>query len=154
MRRLFLPTLARFGRDQHGSMVIETALVAPILTVLALGGFEASRIVARQTEIQSAVAEAASIVRATPPETPEERTTIRNIVATSLNLTNSQDVTVTEVYRCGTSENYQSNNTGCGSDTLSTYIRVNISTSYSPKWTEYGIGEDIDYNVERTVLVG
>ncbi|MBD3814032.1 MAG: pilus assembly protein, partial [Betaproteobacteria bacterium] len=33
-------------------------------------------------------------------------------------------------------------------------IRVNMSTSYTPEWTNYGIGSTLNYNVERTVLIG
>ena len=56
--------IARIRRNEDGSMAIETAFVAPILLVLALGGFEVSSMVARQTELQSAAAEAAAVVRA------------------------------------------------------------------------------------------
>lgn len=51
----------RLAADQTASMAIETALVTPVLVVMTLGGFEASAMVARQSELQSAVAEATSL---------------------------------------------------------------------------------------------
>ena len=34
-------------RDQQGAMVIETAIVAPVLVLMALGAFQVSQLVAR-----------------------------------------------------------------------------------------------------------
>ena len=47
--------------DTRGS-ILETALVLPILLTMCLGGYEASQLVARSTEIQTAVAEASAIM--------------------------------------------------------------------------------------------
>ncbi|MBD3728460.1 MAG: pilus assembly protein [Sphingomonadales bacterium] len=149
-----LARLARFRRDCRGSMVIETAIVAPVLVALALGGFEASRIVARDTELQSAAAEAAAIVRASTPDTAAKRTTIRSVIATSTGIP-AENITVSEVYRCGVDTAYVTASSSCADpDTVTTYIRVNMSTSYTPEWTNYGIGSTLNYNVERTVLIG
>ncbi|MCP5396726.1 MAG: pilus assembly protein [Sphingomonadaceae bacterium] len=152
--RSFLADLARFGRDQRGSMMIETAVVIPVLAILALGGFEASSIVARQTELQSAAAEAAAIVRAAKPDTAAKRTTIRDVIATSTGI-EAQNIAVTQIYRCGTGSNYITNDSSCSDpDLLSTYIKVEMTTTYTPRWTEYGVGSAITYNVDRTVLIG
>ena len=72
--------LALLVRDDRGSMAIETAFVAPVLLLLSLGGFEVSQMVAGQTELQSAAAEAAAVVRAVAPETTGERNTVRSII--------------------------------------------------------------------------
>ncbi|MGB3165575.1 MAG: TadE/TadG family type IV pilus assembly protein [Alteraurantiacibacter sp.] len=154
-------------RDERGSMAIETAFVAPILLVLALGGFEVSTMVARQTELQSAAAEAATVVRAVAPETAEEQNTIRDIVATSVcgNTTptvaedgkstcNSATVGVVPLYRCGTATNYSTTNGGCGSDVQYEFIRVDISDKYAPVWTKFGVTSGFDYNISRTVQIG
>ena len=58
--------LTRLLSDRAGAMTIETALVAPILLTLSLGGVEAGSMVARQSELQSAAAEALNIVQAAP----------------------------------------------------------------------------------------
>ena len=143
----------RFARDDRGSMAIETAFVAPILLVLALGGFEVSQMVARQTELQSAAAEAAAVVRAIAPETAADRTTVRDILATSTGIA-KEKVTVTEVYRCGTATAYSTTKNLCGSITEYKFIRVDLADSYAPVWTQWGVGSGFNYNVRRTVQIG
>lgn len=146
--------LSRLVRNQDGSMAIETAFVAPILLVLALGGFEVSSMVARQTELQSAAAEAAAVVRATIPETAEERTTVRDILKTSTGLTDDQ-VTIAEIYRCGTATDYSTTSGSCSSSVSEyKFIRVDISDTYTPVWTKFGITKGFDFNISRTVQIG
>lgn len=136
-----------------GTMAIETAIVAPVLIVLAIGGFEVSSIVARQTELQSAAAEAAAVVRAAVPETVQARTAIRDIVMTSTGLTIEQ-VSVAEVYRCGTDESYVASKELCGeSDHVNTYIEVAMTDTYQPLWTHFGVGGPMDFNISRTIQV-
>ena len=144
---------ARLRQDEKGSMAIETAFVIPCLLTLALGGFEVSTMVARQTDLQSAAAEAASIVRATVPETQAERDTVRDVLASSTGLDSSQ-ITITEIYRCGIATNYVINSDICGGDIKYKFIRVDLTDSYVPTWTEWGLGSGIDYNISRTVQIG
>ncbi|MFB0611482.1 TadE/TadG family type IV pilus assembly protein [Aurantiacibacter poecillastricola] len=156
MRTGILRPLARragIRADERGSMAIETAFVAPVLLILALGGFEVSTMVARQTELQSAAAEAAAVVRAVIPETAADRTTVRNILATSTGLATNQ-ITVTEIYRCGTATAYTNTADTCGSVTEYKFIRVDLTDTYAPIWTEWGVGSGFDYNVSRTVQIG
>lgn len=148
-----LARIARIRRNEDGSMAIETAFVAPILLVLALGGFEVSSMVARQTELQTAAAEAAAVVRAVIPETAEERTTVRDILVTSTGLTNEQ-VTITEVYRCGTTATYVTVADTCGSGTQYKFIKVDLTDTYAPIWTKFGVTSGFDYNISRTVQIG
>lgn len=145
---------------EAGAMAVETVIIAPVLITMAIGGFEVGSIVARQTELQSAAAEAASVVRAAIPETEAQRTAIRDIAVTSTGLT-SQDVSVVEVYRCGTSQRYRSSASLCESlwwwdedDGISKYIQITIVDSYQPMWTEFGIGSAFTFGVTRTILVG
>lgn len=148
-----LANIARIRENENGSMAIETAFVIPILLILALGGFEVSSIVARQTELQSAAAEAAAVVRATIPETAEQRTTVRDILVTSTGLTEEQ-VTITEIYRCGTADDYVANSGTCGGATQYTFIQVDITDTYNPVWTQFGISDGFTYNISRTVQIG
>ena len=145
--------LRRLRRDDAGSMAIETAIIAPVLLALSLGGYEVGSIVARQTELQSAVAEAAAIVRASAPEDANARTTIRDILMVSAGLTSDQ-VSVTEIYRCGTNTSYVTTADSCGSARENTYIRVTVSDTYHPMWTEFGLGSSVDFAVTRTIQVG
>lgn len=161
-----LARIARIREDQDGSMAIETAFVTPVLLIMALGGFEVSTMVARQTELQSAAAEAASVVRAVAPETQTERNTVRDIVATSLcgkttptvtdglATCNNVTVRVTPIFRCGTATDYVTVGGGCGSDVEYAFIRVDLTDRYSPTWTEWGVGSTISYDVSRTVQIG
>ncbi len=154
MTMMCAPTrIAQLKCNENGSMAIETAFVAPILLVLALGGFEVSSMVARQTELQSAAAEAAAVVRATIPETAEQRTTVRDILATSTGIS-SENITVEEVYRCGTAAAYTTNAESCGSGVEYKFIKVDINDTYTPVWTKFGVTSGFDFNVSRTVQIG
>lgn len=145
--------LGRLRRDQRGTMVIETAIVAPVLVLLSLGSFEASRIVARQTEIQTAVAEAAQIAIAAKPDTAGERSTIKSILMASGNLTASE-VTITNMYRCGATASTVAAASSCaGSDVITTYLNIAVTDTYTPLWNDFGVGGAINYNVTRQVIV-
>jgi Flp pilus assembly protein TadG len=144
--------LHRLARQSRGTMAIETAIVAPVLIVMSVGGFEVSSMVARQSELQSAAAEAAAIVRAVPPEDSGQRTTIRDVLKVSTGLDN-QHVTVTEIYRCGTATAYVTTDNCTSGQAKSTYIRVILQDTYTPSWTQFGVGGPISYNVERTVQI-
>jgi phage tail sheath gpL-like len=149
-----LRTLARrLARNGDGSMAIETAVVAPVLVMLAIGGFEVSTIVARQTELQSAAAESAAIVRAAIPETQSEFKTIKDVITASTGLANNQ-VDVSVVYRCGTNSDYVLTKDVCLSTTAYEFVRVRMTDSYSPLWTEFGLGTALSFQIERTVQIG
>ena len=75
--RVLLRTLFR---DTRGSMAIETAFIVPVLAVMSIGGFEVSGMVSRQSELQSAVAEAAQIAIASTPDEQSERNTIESVI--------------------------------------------------------------------------
>jgi Flp pilus assembly protein TadG len=147
-----LPFLSRLRSAERGAVAIETAIVAPVLVMMALGAFDASSIVARQTELQSAAAEAAAIVRAKPPTDASERTTIDDVVEVSAGLTEAQ-VTIAEVFRCGTATVYALSDTCLVDEKVSTYIKITVTDTYEPVWTQFGVGEDVSYNIERVVQI-
>jgi len=146
-----LPTLLALSRNKAGTMAIETAIVAPVLILLSLGAFDASRMVARQSELQSAISEATSIVLASPPETVEQQDTLEQVIEASTGLA-ADEVTLTEVYRCGTDEDFVNDPSTCASsDLASTYIQLRITDTYTPQWTQFGIGGPMNYDIQRTV---
>lgn len=143
----------RFLTDTSGSVVIETAFVVPVLAVLALGGFEASRIVARQTELQSAASEAAAVVLANPPNLQSERDTIEDIVEASTGLADDKVLLILK-YRCGTANTLTDVAAGCSIDeSVAEYIQIQMSDIYTPIWTGFGIGSPVNYNVQRRVQI-
>lgn len=149
MKQIFsAPALAA---NLSGTMAIETAIVAPVLILLSLGAFDASRMVARQSELQSAASEATSIVLASPPESAAERDTIEQVIEASTGLA-ADKVTLTEVFRCGTDADFVNTADSCPShDVTSTFIRLRITDTYTPQWTHFGIGSALNYDIQRTV---
>lgn len=145
--------VAKLARDQRGSVAIETAIVTPVLILMSLGAFQASGVVARQQELQSGAAEAAEIALAKTPTTEQARTTLRDIVRTSLGLADSQ-VSVTNLFRCGMDDAHVDLQSDCiTGDPVATYIRIDVSDTYVPEWTHLGIGGPIELNVVRTVQI-
>ena len=139
-------------RDERGTMLIETAIVAPVLILLSLSAFQVSQVVARQTELQGAAAEALGIAMAAPPTTATERNTLRDVIVSSTGLSQSE-VTVTEVFRCGSATTYVNSASSCTGVKIANYVRIQLTDTYSPLWTQFGIGRDLNYNVDRYVLV-
>lgn len=139
-------------QDERGAISVEMAFIIPVLLVMALGSFEVSSMVARQSELQSAAAEAASIARAATDADPE---TIEEIMVASTGL-EADKVTITQVFRCGTYHEYTTNPTqDCAEDdVVSTFIQIQLSDRYDPVWTKWGIGSGFDYNVNRTTQIG
>jgi Flp pilus assembly protein TadG len=149
-------SVAALLADQTGAMAIETAIIAPILIVLSLGGVEAGSMVARQSELQSAAAEALSIVQAKPPTTAASRTAIRDILKASTGITDNTKAKVEEIYRCGSTATFDDNGDeehDCGTADYSTYIKITLIDTYTPSWTALGVGATINYNVVRTVQI-
>ena len=147
--------LATLLSDLRGTMAIETAIIAPVLIALSIGGFEVSSMVARQSELQSAAAEAVAIVMAATPETQTEVDQIEAVVEASADIA-EEDVTFELKYRCGTADlltraELDALETPCEEELVSSFIVITMSASYTPVWTTYGLGQEIQYNVTRSV---
>ena len=152
-----LGTFRRLAACMGGSMAIETALVAPILATLSIGAFEASTIVARQHELQSAASEAETIAMTASGGVETDLSTIKDILEDSVNLA-ADDITVVTKFRCNTDEQLldpdQDGNNPCAEDAVvSTYLELSMTDTYSPVWRQFGIGSDIEYNVVRMIQV-
>ena len=153
-----LPSLVRaILRDRTGAMAIETAFVVPILATMCLGGFEASQLVARNTELQTALAEAAAISLARQPQTQEDIDTIIGIVAVSTGLDPDPDegeIVMLRKYRCATEANLRDSNAACDPDEpISAYLELTLNDSYDPIWTEFGIGSTVEFSKTRMLQI-
>lgn len=149
MRSSFLPRLLG---ETRGTVAIETALVAPILVALSLGGFEASQMVARNNELQSAIGEAQAIVMAATPDDDAKRTIVEGVIEDSTGLDDDQ-VSLALRYRCGTTASLVSDTSTCGTTTFSTYIQITVSDTYQPGWTSFGIGGPVAMSFTRKVQI-
>ena len=140
---------AQLCRDQRGTMVIETAIVAPVLVLMSLGAYQVSALVARQSELDGAAAEGAAIAIASPPNTDAKRTTLQQVVTASAGGTAA--VTVSAAYRCNSSAAYVTASSSCTSGVISNFVKIYITDTYTPTWVQYGIGSNITYRTTRYV---
>ena len=144
---------ARRGRDEEGSVVVETAIVLPVLVMMALGGFEASQIIARENELQIAIAEAAEIVLATIPEDQEDLDAIEEIIEASAGLPDG-GVILQKKFRCDATAALVDDTSSCGADAvISEFIHLNVFASYQPLWTSFGIGGTVPFNIRRRIQI-
>ncbi|MBV1916455.1 MAG: pilus assembly protein [Sphingomonadaceae bacterium] len=157
--------LSRLGRDSNGSMVIETALVTPVLILMSLGGFEVSHMISRQHELQGGISEATAISLAANLGAETDVTELATLLRSSLDLTDGQ-VVVQKVFRCDASTNFvelssecenfygsSTDNSGGGNDadTISSYVKLQLTDTYTPVWSKFGVGGAVTYKVERMV---
>lgn len=150
MRALF----KKLRENRRGTMAIETAIVAPVLIIMSLGVFETGKIVARQHELQSSANEAAMIVLTANMGPEVELAEMKSIIRDSVDLTDTQ-ITLTREYRCNTATGRIKIKGNCvvGSS-VSEYVVVKVTDSYTPTWTAFGIGKAISFSVDRSVQVG
>lgn len=140
-------------RDLRGSMVIETAIVAPVLILMALGTFEAGTIVSRQHQLQSGAAEGEIIAMAAAQGAATNADQIRDIIADSLDLS-PEKVKVTRMYRCNASANRVSTKDNCPAKAVVTsYVNIVINDTYTPVWTQFGVGGPVNFRVNRMVVL-
>jgi Flp pilus assembly protein TadG len=148
--------LSQLREQTRGSVVIVTAIVAPILILLSLGTFDAGRMVARQNELQSAAAEAEAIVQASVPEDDDAREEVRGVLLASTNPNNAHPATTVaeaEVFRCSTGADLVTVNNCVDAAQVSTFVKITLTDTYSPQWTAFGIGRPVNYNVVRMVQI-
>lgn len=146
-----LALLRRLRDERDGAAAIEAAFVMPVLAMMSLGSFETANVIARQSELQGAMAEAASVALAAEPTTPSRRDTLKGIIENSVG--EGPTVTVDEAFRCGTSTQLVTTTAGCGTTRASSYVKVALTETYTPIWAKYGLGNPLTFRVTRYVLV-
>lgn len=157
---VFGTLFTKLGPDENGAMLVETALVTPMLVLMSLGAYQISGIVARQAELESAASEASAIALASKPDTAAERTTLANVISTSTGLpvantggtASTKSVAVTEAFRCGSATTFITNEADCVTGHMSSFVQITLTDVYTPPWAEFGVGSDINYNVTRYVM--
>lgn len=148
-----LSHIREIAREERGAVLIETAFIVPILAVLTLGGFEASMIVSRHLELQSAAAEASAIMLARVPDEQSERDTLKQVIERSTGLA-ADKITLSVRYRCNTDTSTVTAASSCPADAvISEYIELRIQDTYTPVWTGFGFGDPIDYDLTRRVQI-
>jgi Flp pilus assembly protein TadG len=145
-------SLCRLLRDAGGTMAIETALIAPLLATMALGVFEVSRIVSREQQLQSAANEASEIILAAAGGAGITNTDLEVILETSLGLS-ADKLTIAPRYRCATGTISTTAPTCATGEQLYTYAHLTVTDTYNPMWTNFGVGSQINYSIQRTVQI-
>lgn len=144
--------LLRLGASERAAVLVETAIVAPALIVMCIGGFEVATMVEKQSRLQSTAELATEIVVISSPDTEAERLAIQTELLASLPSTAT--IQVVFKYRCGVETTLaDSPPTGCEEEALSTYLQIALTDWYEPVWSDFGIGSAFEYDVQRTVQV-
>lgn len=146
-------SLKRFARNDQGAIAIETAIVVPVLLLMALGGIDYGSMLARQIELQNAMAEASQIALAAAPTDAAAREAVKEVLQTSTGL-DTDHVSILEKYRCGTTDAYVGDSDLCGTDPYSRFIQIEIIEHYEPIWAKITDADDIDFKLVRWVQVG
>ena len=147
--------LSRLLGSERGAVVIETAIVAPVLALLGLGAFQVSQAVARQHELQTGADDAAAMALAGWKNGDAQRTALKSILEQTLSTPDDNlVVTVNQKYRCGLTVAYVDDKTSCAAGTVvTTYLRIVLTDTYTPDWVKFGMGTPLNYNVTRTVVL-
>lgn len=140
-------------RDKRGSVVVETALVAPVLALMSLGAFQVSQAVARQHELQTGADDAASLALAGWKHDTGDIAAIKSVIKRTLSLSDSQ-VTLNRKFRCATDATLVDDRATCTAGTIVTsYLQIQLTDTYRPIWAGFGVGSNINYSVRRLVVV-
>lgn len=156
---------ARLRRETRGAVAIETALVAPVLILMSVGGFEVSQMVSRQHELQGGAIEAASVALAANQGAETDVVELASLLRESLDL-GENEVTVTKLFRCdadstlvetsaecetegGNGDNGQHNNAG----KVSSYIKIELEDTYRPTWSRLGVGGSFSFHINRMAQI-
>lgn len=143
--------LCELRRSNEGAVVIETAVATPVLAVLALAAFDLSQIVVRQIELQSCADQGEELALSSSWGADNDVNLIASILSESFNLQDGQ-IEVKKLFRCDDNETLVEDDAACNEGaSVSTYVRITLTDSYTPLWTKFGIGSMHDFNLVRQV---
>ena len=92
IRRKLHRALVRLAGDERGAAVVETAIIAPVLALLALGSYDMSRMIARQHDLQGGASDVEGIILAVATGPGTNVNKIEAVLESSLDLSNSGSV--------------------------------------------------------------
>ena len=124
-----------------------------MLLTMALGGYETSRIISRQSELQSGASEAEAIVQAAAAGESTDIQGIKTRLKSSLNLTDAK-ISVEFRYRCNAQTTLSTTSNCSPGQKTSSYVRFAMTDTYTPTWTRWGIGSTLSFSVTRMIQVG
>jgi Flp pilus assembly protein TadG len=143
--------LRRLLTHEHGTMAVETALVAPVLILLGLGGFQVGSMVSAQHDLETAAALGEQIALASKPDSQAKLDTMKGIISATTGVPVA-DISTAFIYRCGTAADVQTTNS-CGTDPAWQYVEIIVSQTYNPMWVNLGVGHPVDLSVDKTVQI-
>lgn len=146
-------SIKNYLRDDTGAIAIETAIVVPVLLLMALGSIDYGTTLARQIELQNAMAEASQIALAAAPTDAAARQAVKEVLQTSTGL-DADHVSIVERYRCGTTDAYIDNSDDCGTTPYSRFIQIELIEHYKPVWAMITDADDVNFKIVRMVQVG
>lgn len=133
-------------------MIVETALITPLLLIMSIGAYDVSRLIARQTELQEVASEVAAIAMA---QVAADRNLdqLQDIAVAAANVDDDK-VSITEFVKCGTSTDLQAAGHECpeGEET-STMLVIDIDDTYVPYYSNFGVKHRVELNISRSVQV-
>lgn len=136
-----------------GSVVIEFAFIAPLLALLGLGTVDVTRMVARRTQLQAAMSESVQIVLAASPDNDSKVSALKTVLSSTTGVS-TDNITVATVYRCGVDTTYVSLPGYCPvTGEIAKYLRLTVTDTFTPLWTNFGIGAPIRSTMQRTVQI-
>ncbi|MDF8331863.1 TadE/TadG family type IV pilus assembly protein [Novosphingobium cyanobacteriorum] len=136
---------------REGAVVIEFALLAPMVVLMGLGAVDVSRIVARQAQLQAAVAEAGQIVLASTPDNDTKINAIKTVIANTTGIPTGS-ITIITVYRCGVDTTFVSLPGYCPvTGEIGKYLQVSVTDTYAPYWTALGVGKPFTMKIKRQI---
>lgn len=127
----YRPAAARMVNDQRGNSLVEGALVLPMLLSLLLGGYELSRAIAIDLDLEQAAQSATSLALAKPPMHSGDTAYIAQ-AATAAAKGQASAVTVDAYKECN-GQRMASVTSVCGGQYQEAYyVSVQVKGTYTP----------------------
>ena len=88
---------------------------------------------------------------AAKPDSQTKVDTMKTVISASTGVP-AANIQANFKYRCGTTATMRTDN-ACGADPAWMFVQVVLTDTYSPAWTQLGIGSNVPLQVGRTVQI-